>query len=375
MQRNNLSDSVEQRMLTYIDAHEAQMLDLWKEIVRLESPSHDKRRVDAVGNRLAQFCTERLGYAVRFQEDAVYGNCLCACSCPFDEYQHGVALSAHMDTVHEVGFFDPVIQEDAEYLYGPGAGDCKGGIIMCLLIAMTLKEIGYNKRPIKLLFAADEESGGPTGAAFYPAELVGSDYMFNAESGKRNEIVTGRKSSIIAIYDIVGEAGHVGYLQEKPKSAIREAAMKILALENESDYQKRTFVCGVIKGGTVATSVPDNCQIQVNVRITDDRETTYVPGTSCTMSIRGNCIPMRECEENKLLCRRFSDASQSLGYGAYKSVFVGGASDASYAAQMGIPVICASGPVVDYQHTKNERVLKSSMAERAKIHVKTILDL
>jgi acetylornithine deacetylase/succinyl-diaminopimelate desuccinylase-like protein len=54
---------------------------------------------------------------------------------------------------------------------------------------------------------------------------------------------------------------------------------------------------------------------------------------------------------------------------------VGGASDAAHAAAMDIPVVCASGPVVDFQHTLNERVLKASMAQRAKIHALTVLRL
>ena len=112
-----------------------------------------------------------MNYYVRFQDSEVYGNCLAACSCPFEEFKNGIVLSAHMDTVFEVGFFDPVIEEDEEFIFGPGAGDCKGGIIMSLLVAWALKDCGYNKRPIKLVFAADEESGGPTGSVFYPLEL------------------------------------------------------------------------------------------------------------------------------------------------------------------------------------------------------------
>lgn len=379
---------MEKKLLEYIDRHEAEMLELWRQIVALESPSHDKAGVDAVGCVLAKFCTEKLGYYIRFQEDAVYGNCLAACSVPFDRYTGGIAISAHMDTVHAVGSFDPVVSEDDVFLYGPGAGDCKGGIIMALLIAGALKEIGYNKRPVKLLFAADEESGGPTGRTFYPNELAGSDYMFNAESGLRNKLVTGRKSSLIAVYDIKGEAAHIGYITGRPKSAIREAAMKLLALEEASDYNMLTFCGGVIQGGTVATSAPAQCTLQVNVRIKDDsviekaigilEETaakTFVEGTSCTLEIRGNRVPMSERKANIWLCERFSQASQQLGFGAYDRTFTGGASDASHASAMGIPVVCASGPVVDYQHTKNERVIKATMAERAKVHAKVILEL
>lgn len=379
---------MEKKMLEYIDSHEEELLELWRQIVRLESPSHYKAGVDAVGSLLADYCENTLGYYIRFQEDAVYGNCLAACSVPFEQYEGGIAISAHMDTVHEVGTFDPVVSEDEEFLYGPGAGDCKGGIIMALMIAGALKEIGYTKRPIKLIFAADEESGGPTGRTFYPNELAGSDYMFNAESGLRNKLVTGRKSSLIAVYDIQGEAAHIGYITGRPKSAIREAAMKLLALEDASDYNMLTFCGGVIQGGTVATSAPAHCTLQVNVRIKDDSvvekairiledtaEKTFVEGTSCTLEIRGNRVPMSERKANVWLCEQFSKASQALGFGVYEPAFVGGASDASHACAMGIPVVCASGPVVDFQHTRNERVMKAAMAERAKVHAKVIMDL
>lgn len=383
-----MDTATQEHMLQFIDAHEEEMIELWRKIVLLESPSHYKAGVDAVGKVLAEFCADRLGYHLRWLEDETYGNCLAACSCPFDQYEHGVAISAHMDTVHKVGSFDPVLAEDDEFLYGPGAGDCKGGVIMALLAALALKETGYDKRPIKLIFAGDEESGGPTGKVFYPRELAGSDYMFNAESGMRNKLVTGRKSSLIAVFDIQGEAAHIGYLKGKPKSAIREAALKLLALEDASDYDMLTFCGGVISGGTVATSAPAKCQLQVNVRIKDDSviekaiglleeaaRTAYVPGTSCQLEIRGNRVPMSERPANRWLCEQFSKASQSLGFEAYESVFVGGASDASYASGMGIPVVCASGPVVDFQHTRNERVMTRTMAQRAKVHVKTIMDL
>ena len=376
------------KLLQYIDRKEPEMQELWRKLVRIESPSHHKAGVDAVGAILAHYCEEELGYHIRFQPDPLYGNCLAACSCPFEDYRDGIAISAHMDTVHAVGSFDPVLREDNEYLYGPGAGDCKGGIILALLTAAALKEAGYDRRPVKLIFAADEESGGPTGQSFYPRELAGSACMFNAESGIRGKLVTGRKASLIARYTVEGEAAHIGYLKDKPKSAIREAALKLLALEDASDYEDLTFCGGVIEGGTVATSVPNRCVLQVNVRIRDDSvvqkaisilereaQRVYVPGTRCTLQILGNRTPMSQRPKNLWLCSRFSEASEALGFGKFDPSFVGGASDAAYASLMGIPVVCASGPVVDFQHTKNERVLKSSMAQRAKIHALTILNL
>lgn len=377
-----------ERMIRFIDSIETEMIEYWKQIVLLESNSYCKEGVDAVGAALAEFCKARLGYHVRFEEDPIYGNCLAACSCPFEDFSNGIVLSAHMDTVHKTGFFDPVISQDETYLYGPGAGDCKGGVVMALTAALALKHIGYDRRPIKLLFASDEEIGSPVGRRFYPRELSGCDYMFNAESGFRDKLVTGRKASLIAIYSITGEGAHIGYLSDKPKSAIREAALKLLALEDASDYDALTFCGGVISGGNVATSVPAQCRLEVNIRIKnadyvnkalqilqDTANNTFVPGTSCTLEIRGNRFPMNACEENDRLCEAFSLASQELGFGSFAGSFVGGASDAAYASEMGIPVVCATGPVVDFQHTRNERVITATMAQRAKIHVLTILNL
>ena len=376
------------QIIAYIDDHEAEMLDFWRQIVRIESPSNYKPGVDGVGELLERFCQEKLGYHTRFLYDETYGNCLAACSCPFDRYQNGIAISAHMDTVHALGSFDPVLEEDEAFLYGPGAGDCKAGVVMALLTAAALKEAGYDRRPIKLLFAADEESGGPTGPVFYPKELAGSAVMLNAESGLRGKLVTGRKSSLIAVFDIHGEAAHIGYLTGKPKSAIREAALKLLALEDASDYDLLTFCGGVIQGGTVATSAPEHCVLQVNVRIKDDSviqkaisiledtaATQFVAGTTCKLEIRGNRVPMSQRAANLDLCQQFSNASQALGFGTLQPVFVGGASDAAHASAMGIPVVCASGPVVDFQHTRRERAEKATMAQRAKIHAKVIIEL
>lgn len=377
-----------ERALDSIRKNEPRMLELWRRLVRLESPSSHKPGVDAVAEVLADFCRRELSMHLRFREDPVYGRCLAACSCPFEEYRHGIALSAHMDTVHPLGSFRPLLREDETYLYGPGAGDCKGGIILCLLTALALKEMGYRDRPIKLLFAGDEESGGPSGRDFYPRELEGSDYLFNAESGLRETLVTGRKASLIAVYDITGAAAHIGYLPGKPVSALREGALKLLALEDASDYEDLTFCAGKLTGGTVATGVPDRCHLEVNVRIRShagvekalallrqQAEISHVPGTQCALTVRGLPFPMEERPENLELAARFRDASRDLGFGDFRPAFVGGASDAAHASAMGIPVICATGPVVDFQHTLRERVEKASMAQRAMIHVSTVIHL
>ena len=42
----------------YIDTHESEMMELWRQIVLIESPSNHKPGVDRVGKVLEQFCRE-----------------------------------------------------------------------------------------------------------------------------------------------------------------------------------------------------------------------------------------------------------------------------------------------------------------------------
>jgi len=63
---------MEEKMIKYIDDHEAEMIELWKDIVRIESPSYHKEGVDKVAAVLEKFCTEKLGYHIRYLQDDVY---------------------------------------------------------------------------------------------------------------------------------------------------------------------------------------------------------------------------------------------------------------------------------------------------------------
>ena len=60
-------------ILQYIDQNEAAMLALWRDLVKIESPSHYKAGVDRVGELIAKYCTDTLGYHIRYQQDDKYG--------------------------------------------------------------------------------------------------------------------------------------------------------------------------------------------------------------------------------------------------------------------------------------------------------------
>mgnify|MGYP000756917522 FL=1 len=180
---------------------------------------------------------------------------------------------------------------------------------------------------------------------------------------------------------ITGVAAHSGVALEKGRSAIREAAYKVIEIESHTDYSGTTYNCGTINGGKVLNQVPDHCEIGINMRATDlhsyeeglrllqeiaDRN--YVEGTSTLLPppIR-TFLPMNNTEENNKLFSLYQKACQQLQIEEPHPCVVGGGSDASLTVSVGIPTICAVGIKGENNHTLQEYALLSSLPERAKI--------
>lgn len=377
---------MQEKAFAYVDAQFEEALSLWKALVEKESPFWNKPAVDdAIAFFFARCKAE--GLYVRRIHCATTGDGIVVSNVPEALYKHGIAFMAHLDTVHEIGSFGtPAVITREGWLHGPGVGDCKGGAVMALYTMLALHRSGYVTRPLKLLIVGNEEGGRPDAENYIPAELAGSDMLFNCETGMDGAIVTSRKASVGAIFSVRGKAAHVGHLSTTPASAIREAAHKILALEQLSDYQAHVFSCGEIQGGTIFTSVPDTCTFKVNCRIRAAEDAdwlrgqlaqiaskTYVPGTTTTVSFTGNFLPMAASAANDELFARFCAASERLGYGTLQPLHSGGGSDASYAVQLGIPTICATGVIAQGAHTLEERAQIESLRQRARIHIHTIL--
>ena len=98
-----------------------------------------------------------------------------------------VVFAGHIDTVHPKGSFgkdDPFYIEDGK-AYGPGVLDMKGGIIIALYVVKALASLGYDERPIKFLFAGEEEGDHVDTDVdlLFTEECKGALCAFNMETG------------------------------------------------------------------------------------------------------------------------------------------------------------------------------------------------
>ena len=374
-----------------IETHFAEYKQLWIDISNIESISSDKERVDQVAEYIKRFCSSK-GYKVREKVFEKAGNCL-SISMNADSLLPGVALMAHMDTVHENGKFGyPPVKQDDEYLYGPGVYDCKGGIAVALLVMQVLKDAGYSKRPIKLILTGDEEVSnalsGSQGIDFICDEVRGYAAAFNCESGSEGAITVARKGILKLEIAVKGKAAHAGSNYSEGISAIKEAAHKIIDIEKASCQDNVTYNCGVIKGGEVVNIVPEHCSFEVDIRYINQDSLDaamkhveaivnypYIKGTSATITEKSRRLPMKLTEGNMKLYEHISKVCRKYDLEQVSPSLKGGGSDSAYTVLAGVPSVCSVGTTGEGAHTVFEKSRLDSLPSRAKMLTAAIIEL
>lgn len=373
-----------------IDEAKPAMMETWRSLVDRDCGSGNKAGVDAVGQDIRAFL-EPLGFIVRFHEYAEAGNMLVAEK--GDMTKPFVVLTGHMDTVFADGTAAarPFTVKDGR-VTGPGALDMKGGITVMLWAVKTLLENGWDRYPLKIILAGDEETGhGWSGAAKdYRKEARGALMGFNFETGFLDDgIVLERKGCAQYRLDVDGVGAHAGNNPEDGRSAVKELCRKVLDIEALTDYEEGTTLnVGVIAGGTVANAVPEHAWCQVDVRfrtaagiervekaLKEITEKVYVEDTKTVCRCQVKMAAMERLASSEALFERAQAAAAEAGLPAMKAIAVGGGSDSAYLTMEGVPTLCAMGVKGQFNHTVREWAEESSLTERAKLAAALLMRL
>ena len=367
-----------QSIFERIDKLKNEYLTYWKDIVEIDSPTEYKEGVDRVGKYLIDKAARQL-WDIEIEENEIVGNAICITMNPGGTLQP-IAISAHMDTVHPIGSMNTYIKD--EKIYGPGCTDCKGGLIICLLVMKALKDEGYIDRPIRFILQADEENGSRL------SNHKTIDYMiekakdccafFNLECYRDGTIVTSRKG--IRRYELTvhGKAAHSSVCNQGISSVL-EMSHKIIELEKLKQPDDITINVGTIEGGTTTNTVPETCKISIDVRFNDEKQmneadnyirnivnTSYVPGTNASLKLISTRIAMEHKEENTILLNKINDVFSMSGLSLLSERKAAGGSDAAYTSNANIPTIDSIGVSGGYIHSKDEYANISSLADNAK---------
>lgn len=378
-------------IFNYIDSKKEEMVSFLEEIVNIESYGYSMEDVNNVAIKLKQ-AFEKENVKCKLIPTGSNGYTL---SGILGEEREGnpILFSGHMDTALKIGTLAKrpfkVVDGKAE---GVGVLDMKGGIVISLYVIKALNSIGYNKRPIQILFAGDEETNHLNSNApeVMMKEAEGAECAFNMETGLiDNSFCIGRKGRIGVNVIVNGVEAHAGNDFTHGRSAIKEMAYKIIEIEKITNLDEG-ITCSVdlIKGGTSPNAIPNKCEIEIDIRFDkvsqlDDIKKkleaicseSVIDKTSCEIKYVSKMMPYETTDDVMRLYNYIDNISEEYGLKEAKYIKLGGSSDASYLTIAGVPTLCSCGIQGQWNHTMREYGIVDSMYERAKLFALAVINI
>ena len=364
------------------------MFDLLGKLVRINSGSHNKPGVDAVGREITAALNGcRLARDIVALEQA--GDLLIFRTPPALSHTGQALLVGHMDTVFapDTGFTD--YDEDDTRSYGPGVIDMKGGLVAGIFALKALAAEGLLKNiPLAFVCTSDEEVGSPWSKALIRKEARKSDCAFVLEvGGMHGEVVTSRKGNLSAKLVVKGRSGHAAFAGTDKTSAIIEMAHKILAIEALNDPGAGLSAnVGRVSGGIGPNTVAEHAEArldfrfihaedgrQIEARLSEICSQTTVPDATCHVQILSGRPPMPANDANAHLYERIARIARRLKM-PVGSEFRSGVSDANFIHQAGTPVIDGLGPIGAGDHSPREYMIRHSLPQRTLLLASILAD-
>lgn len=361
-------------------------------LVDVDCGSYTKGGVDEVGAWTAHRL-EELGAAVVRHANADLGDTIVG-TFERDAAGTSVLLIGHLDTVFEPGTVAerPFTVRDGR-AYGPGVSDMKAGLLTGLHALAALRAVATAPAsepaalsaaswlPVgRLVFIAnpDEEIGSPASTAVILEQAARADAALVLEAGRENgDIVSSRKGQLALRLHIQGRAAHAGVEPEKGRSAVLEAAHKIVALHGlNGRFPGVTVNAGVVHGGTRPNIVAGNASIEIDVRAVDRAHlgsveaaimaiagASTVAEVSSTVEVLSRHWPMERTGASRRLVKHAVEVAAELGF-ELADAATGGASDGNTTAGLGVPTIDGLGPIGGLDHAPGEYIELDSIVPR-----------
>ena len=294
----------------------------------------------------------------------------------------GILLMSHIDTVHPIGMLSGPLafRRDGDKLYGPGIYDMKGGAYIAFTAFCDVMRAGNARLPVTYLFTPDEEVGSPTSRAVIEAEARRARYVLVTEPARDGgKVVTARKG--VGRFEIAttGVPAHSGARHQDGRSAIKEMARQVLAIEGMTDYARGiTTTVGMISGGTAPNVIPQHYSISADLRVRDagtgrelearilglqpfDRE------VKLTVTGGMNRPPFEKTPAIEALLKHAQEVARGIGFELADTDMTGGGSDGNFTAALGIATLDGLGIDGDGAHTEWEHALISSIEPRLRL--------
>lgn len=355
------------------------MLQGLRQWVECESPTWDRAAV----NRMLDLAAREMALAgatiERIPGRMGFGDCVRARFPHPKQGEPGILIAGHLDTVHPVGTLEKLPwRREGNKCYGPGVYDMKGGNYLALEAIRQLQRAAFTTPlPITFLLTPDEEVGTPSVRDVVEAEAARNKYVLVPEPGRDdNGVVTGRYAIARFNLEATGQPSHAGATLSSGRSAIREMARQIIAIDAMTGPDC-TFSVGVVHGGQwvncVATTATGEALSMAKRQSDLDRGVERMLALSGTHDdvtfkvTRGVTRPVWEPDAGTMaLYEKARGIAEQMGM-KLPHGSVGGGSDANFTGAMGIPSLDGLGVRGGGVHTLNEHIEVDSLAERGRL--------
>lgn len=286
----------------------------------------------------------------------------------------------HIDTVWAAGTLQArPIRREGDKVFGPGIFDMKAGSCLAAMTLLTLAREGVvPQRPVVVYLNGDEETGSHASRDTIAtlgreaALILVPEPSFEAPG----TVITARKGWGNFRVEATGISAHAGGSLHEGRSAIREIARHVLAIEELTQTEAHaTFNVGTIGGGTRPNVVPEFCWAEVDMRADtqDDAERltghilalqAYDPDVRLVVTGSINRPPFQRSAEVAKLYDAATDLAGRLDL-PLGETSRGGVSDGNLVACLGKPVLDGLGCSGAGAHALHEHILASTIAPRA----------
>ncbi len=363
-------------IVTFLTTHLEQYIAELTTLSGMDSYSHDRKDVNHVVDWLEHRLSNLDFITERYVEIKTGDNLLAIRK---GTGKGKVLLVGHSDTVFPHGTTaQRPVTINGDTLLGPGTCDMKAGLLVGIYAVEALDSIGFTDyEEISFLIVSDEEIDERYSIPLIRSSSRGKDAVLTLEAARANgDIVTARKGVRSFYVEAFGKAAHSGVEPEKGRSAILALAHQIIALHNLNDYPNGVSInVGVIEGGRARNIVADHASIKFEVRAYDYAHLNAVTAAALKLfeqpiddvsfkaSYEDVHPPMPRTPAIETLEAVTKRLANELGFDV-KGASTGGAADAAFAADEGVPVLDGLGPIGGLDHGPDEYILKSSIVPR-----------
>ncbi len=383
-------------VLSMVRKEQPAVLDTLRDLVNIESGSHDKAGLD----RLADMIRGRLdalGAATELVDPNPVRTRLSDTPAAVGKVVIGrfegtgtkrLMLMAHMDTVYQPGILAKrPFRIEGNRAYGPGIADDKGGLAVIVAGLQILKNAGWKDfDTLTVLMNPDEEIGSRGSGALISKLADQHDVVlsFEPSGGKavspNNTLLLGAAGIAGVTLHVKGRAAHAGAAPDQGRNALLELAHQMLQTRDlPKDTPGATLNWTVAKtGGNPSNQIPAAAEATADVRITqpgaeqklnaalqEKIKTRLIADTEVSVTLAVGRPAFLAGARGRALAERAQAIYKELGRDLTLVPMTGGGTDAAFAAQGGKATVVESFGLAGWgYHAKDEYIDVDSIVPR-----------